>query len=120
MRKLILNIFYQLIAFILLFSAAAFWFGYINDRSLVAYGASLLVFAVLISDFWSLVYLLAFSLSTAIVLPIVSKLNIVPGARTLIAATIYGALFLIATLIISNKWVNKHNRKDDNKSGNQG
>lgn len=116
MRKLILNIAFQFVALLLLLSAVAFWFGYINNLSILFYGATLLIFAILISDLWSLFYIAAFALATAIVIPIVPKLHIVPGARALIAATIFGGLFLIATLIISNQRINKHNGKDHDKS----
>lgn len=119
MRKLISKIAFQFIALLLLLSATTFWFGYINARSIFIYGATLIIFAILISDLWSLFYIVAFALATAIVIPIIPKLHIVPGARALIAVAIYGALFLVATLIISNQGINKHNGKDYDNSGKQ-
>ena len=119
MRQLIKNIYSQLIALLFFLSAVTFWTGHINIYSVIIYVVAGLLFLFLISNFWSLTYIVAFALATVIILPFAHRLPIVPGARALIAATIYGALFLLATLIITNQRINKDNGKDYDNSDKQ-
>jgi hypothetical protein len=118
-RQLITKIITQVLAIFLLLAASAFWLGIIDWRTNVLFFLVLFPLLLLNYGLRFLIFLPALIIPIFIVLPIVSRLNVLPGVRALIVATIFGTALCIATLFTTNKEANKNNRENHNKAKKQ-